>query len=363
MNISEIDTPAVLIEAEKLDRNLRKMADYCSQHRIALRPHTKTHKLPEVARMQMRYGAAGISVAKVGEAEVMADAGLTDIVIVYPVWGDSKWRRVAGLARRVRLSVAMDSLAVAEGISRTAVEAGVEVGIRVEFDTGFGRCGLHVDDSSIRIAKQVQSLANLRWEGISVYPGHIMGDRVTREHDLIPENSQLDRLYSLLSGAGISYPVVSGGNTPSAYLSHRFHGINEIRPGTYVFNDRNTADAEAATYDECAATVIATVVSTSVAGRAIIDAGSKTLTADTLLTGERKHHGYVQGHPELALYDLSEEHGHLNITEGTSIRVGDRLRIVPNHICPCINLQQRVFVVSGEQVVDQWEVAGRGRVN
>ena len=363
MEISEIDTPAVLIDAEKLDRNLRKMANYCRKHGIALRPHTKTHKMPEIAHMQMRYGAAGIAVAKLGEAEVMADAGINDMVVVYPLWGESKWNRLADLARRARISVAMDSLPVAEGISRAAVKAGVEVGIRVEFDTGFGRCGLPLDHSSIRVAQQVLALPNLRWEGISVYPGHIMGNRAVREHDLVLENAQLDRLYALLGAAGVSHLNVSGGNTPAAFLSHRFHGINEIRPGTYVFNDRNTVDAEAATYDECAATVLVTVVSTSVAHRAIVDAGSKTLTADTLLSGERKNHGYVLDHPEIELYDLSEEHGHLRIPEGSKLQIGDRLRVVPNHICPCINLQERVYVVSGDQVIDQWKVSGRGRVN
>lgn len=363
MKTSEIDTPAVLIDAEKLDRNLQKMAKYCAEQGIALRPHTKTHKMPEIAHMQVRYGAAGITVAKLGEAEVMADAGIQDIVVVYPVWGESKWSRLAELARGARISVAMDSLPVAEGISRAAAKAGVDVGIRVEFDTGFGRCGLPLNDGSIRVAQQVRSLPNLRWEGISVYPGHIMGNRAIREHDLVLENAQLDRLYALLSAAGVSHPIVSGGNTPAAFLSHRFHGINEIRPGTYVFNDRNTVDAEAATYEECAATVLVTVVSTSVAHRAIIDAGSKTLTADTLLSGERKNYGYVLDYPEIELYDLSEEHGHLCLAEGSELKIGDRLRIVPNHICPCINLQECVYVVSGDQVIDQWKVSGRGRVN
>ncbi len=363
MKISEIDTPAVLIDAEKLDRNLQKMAHYCTEHGIALRPHTKTHKMPEIAHMQMRYGATGVTVAKIGEAEVMAAAGIHDIVVVYPVWGESKWSRLAELARGTRISVAMDSLPVAEGISRAAARAGVEVGIRVEFDTGFGRCGLPLDDSSIQVAQQVLALPNLRWEGISVYPGHIMGNRSIREHDLVLENAQLVRLYALLDAAGVPHPIVSGGNTPAAFLSHRFRGINEIRPGTYVFNDRNTVDAEAATYDECAATVLVTVVSTSVAHRAIVDAGSKTFTADALLSGERKNYGYVLDHPEIELYDLSEEHGHLRIPEHSKLQIGDRLRVVPNHICPCINLQESVYVISGDQVIDRWNVSGRGRVN
>ncbi|MGH9610946.1 MAG: alanine racemase, partial [Bryobacteraceae bacterium] len=282
MDISEIETPAVLINAETLDRNVRRMADYCRANDLALRPHTKTHKVPEIARLQLKHGATGITVAKLGEAEVMADAGISDISVVYPLWGERKWSRLAELAKRIRISVTMDSLAVAEGISRAAKAGKVEVGIRLEFDTGLRRCGLPLDESSTEIARRILELPNLRWEGISLYPGHIMGNRTTREKEIALENSRLDRLFALLDSAGISYHVVSGGNTPAAFQSHRFHGITEIRPGTYVFNDRNTVEAEAATYRDCAAAVLTTVVSTSVPGRAIIDAGSKMLSGDAL---------------------------------------------------------------------------------
>lgn len=363
MNIDQIDTPALLIDKSVLDRNLRIMADYCRGHRLALRPHTKTHKIPQIANLQIEHGACGITVAKLSEAEVMADAGIEDIVIVYPLWGEIKWHRLARLAERVRIAVAMDSLPIAEGISRVAKEANVEVGVRLEFDTGFGRCGLPLVEKSTEIARRILDLPHLRWEGISFYPGHIMGNRELRAHDIDVENGQLDRLYSMLDAAAIPCPVVSGGNTPAAFESHRFHGVTEIRPGTYVFNDRNTVDAEAATYADCAATVLATVVSTSVQHRAIIDAGSKMLSADLLLSGDRKYFGYVQNHPDLILDDLSEEHGHLLLLDGYPIRVGDRIRIVPNHICPSINLQERVYVVAGEHVLDEWKVAGRGMVS
>ena len=362
MHIDEIETPAVLIDRDILERNLSRMADYCASHRIALRPHTKTHKIPEIARLQVRYGSRGITVAKVSEAEVMAAAGLPDIVIVYPVWGEGKWRRLAELAQRNRIAVAMDSLAVAEGISQAAKAIGVEIGIRLEFDTGLHRCGLPVEAASIEVARRIMALPNLRWEGISVYPGHIMGNKATRAVDTPLENSRYDHLFQLLDSAGIPYPVVSGGNTPAALQSHLFHGVNEIRPGTYVFNDRNTVDAESAGYADCAATVLATVVSTSVRNRAMIDAGSKTLSADRLESGAGEHFGYVVGHPEFTLDGLSEEHGHLSIPGNSSVRVGDRLRIVPNHICPCINLHDCVYVVCGDQVVERWKVAARGMV-
>ncbi len=362
MNLQDLDTPAVLIDADTMERNLRGMANYCAAHNLTLRPHTKTHKIPEIARLQLQYGAGGITVAKVGEAEVMADAGLNDIVIVYPIWGETKWKRVAELAKRAKLSVAIDSFPVADGISQAAKAAGVEVGIRLEFDTGLRRCGLTLDAKSVEIAQKVFALPNLRWEGISLYPGHIMGNRKIREQDIPIENGKLDRLFALLDSAGISYPVVSGGNTPAAFESHRFHGVTEIRPGTYVFNDRNTVDAESASYADCAVTVLTTVVSTSVPHRAIVDAGSKTLSADTLLSGGGKYFGYVQDHPEFILEDLSEEHGHVTIPHDSATKIGDRLRIIPNHVCPCINLHDRAFVVQGETVIDEWKVAARGKV-
>ncbi len=363
MHIDEIETPAVLIDAAILDRNLRTMAEYCSGHNLLLRPHTKTHKIPEIAKLQIRYGAPGITVAKLSEAEVMANAGITDIVVVYPLWGEKKWKRLTELAKRIRIAVAMDSLPIAEGISRSAREAGVEVGVRLEFDTGFGRCGLPLESRSVETALRIMALPNLRWEGISFYPGHIMGNRAIREEDIAVENRQLDRLYSLLDAAGVPYPVVSGGNTPAAFESHRFRGVTEIRPGTYIFNDRNTVDAESASYADCAATVLATVVSTSVCHRAIIDAGSKMFSGDALLTGARKHFGYVLDHPELTLEDLSEEHGHLLTGKPRTVQVGDRVRVIPNHICPCINLQNHVYLVSGQQVLERWAVAARGMVN
>jgi D-serine deaminase-like pyridoxal phosphate-dependent protein len=362
MTIYDLDTPALLIDVKVLDRNLRKMANYCNGHKLKLRPHTKTHKMPEIARLQLQHGAAGITVAKLGEAEVMANAGIEDILVVYPLWGEKKWARLVDLAGRVKITVAIDSLAVAAGISQAATAAGTEIGIRAEFDTGFHRCGWPIAMASMDEIQKIIALPSLRWDGLLVYPGHIMGNQTIREHDIEHENVTMDALFELLGSASISYPVVSGGNTPAAFASHRFHGMTEIRPGTYVFNDRNTVDAESAEFADCALTVLVTVVSTSASRRAIIDSGSKTLSADPLLSGDRLGYGYVLGHPEFKLEDLSEEHGHLTIPSNSTISIGDRLSVVPNHVCTCVNLHDCVFLVEGEQVVDQWKVAARGKV-
>jgi D-serine deaminase-like pyridoxal phosphate-dependent protein len=362
MTIHELDTPTLLIDRNVLDRNLRKMSKYCDDHKLKLRPHTKTHKIPEIARLQVQYGAGGITVAKLGEAEVMADAGIEDILIVYPLWGEKKWPRLVDLAARVRITVAVDSLVVAAGISQAATAAGVKIGIRAEFDTGFHRCGWPITAASMDEIQKMIALPGLRWDGILVYPGHIMGNRTIREQDIERENVIMDALFELLDSSSIPYPAVSGGNTPAAFASHRFHGLTEIRPGTYVFNDRNTVEAESAEFANCALAVLVTVVSTSGWQRALIDSGSKTLSADPLLSGDRLGYGYVVGHPEFKLGELSEEHGHLTIPGSSTIKIGDRLRIIPNHVCTCINLHDRVFVVEGEHVVNQWKVAARGKV-
>jgi len=362
MTIDDLDTPALLIDVNVLDCNLRKMAQYCKDHDLALRPHTKTHKMREIAQLQLKHGAAGITVAKLGEAEVMADAGVDDILIVYPLWGENKWARLVDLAGRVRVTVAVDSLTVASGISQAAKAAGKEIGIRAEFDTGFHRCGWRIAAESMDEIQKMIALPGLRWDGILVYPGHIMGNRKIREQDIKRENETMDALFELLDFASIPYPVVSGGNTPAAFASHRFHGLTEIRPGTYVFNDRNTVDAESAQFDDCALTVLVTVVSRSASQRAIIDAGSKTLSADRLLSGDQRGYGYVLKHPELKVEELSEEHGHLSIPGYSTIRIGDRLKVIPNHVCPCVNLHDRVYVTEGEHVIDEWQVAARGKV-
>jgi D-serine deaminase-like pyridoxal phosphate-dependent protein len=362
MKISDLDTPAVLIDVEVMERNLRRMSDYCSTHALKLRPHTKTHKIPALAHSQLKLGAAGITVAKLGEAEVMTDGGINDILIVYPLLGEGKLDRLVKLAERVKCAVSIDSLEVAQGISRAALSAGVTVGVRAEFDTGFARCGLPITEHSAETAQRIRELPNLRWEGVLTYPGHIMGTAAEREILLARENAKLSALKELLDSRGIDCAIVSGGNTPAAYISHRFRNVNEIRPGTYIFNDKNTVCAEAATNSDCAATVLATVVSVSVAGKAMIDAGSKTLSADPLLSGLRLGYGEVLNYPDVTLEDLSEEHGHLNLQRtSTSPKLGERLRIVPNHICTCINLHDRVYGCSGEDVIVQWEVQGRGK--
>jgi D-serine deaminase-like pyridoxal phosphate-dependent protein len=363
MRIEELDTPAVLIDVDVMERNVVRLSQYCREKGLQLRPHTKTHKIPELAQLQVRHGACGITVAKVGEAEIMAAAGLDDILIVYPLMGERKLARLAALARRAHITVALDSFEAAEGISRVAAREGVSIGVRVEFDTGLRRCGLPIAASSVEIAARIRSLPALDWAGVLFYPGHIMANEAEREVLLARENERLETLLHLLDEAGLDRTVVSGGNTPAAYISHRFTGVTEIRPGTYIFNDKDTVCAESARYDDCAVSVLTRVVSRSVPGRAIVDAGSKTLSADLLLSGNRRGYGHISEYPGIVVDDLSEEHGHLDLAGVEHPpRLGQLVRIIPNHVCTCINLHDRVYGVEGDRVVSEWRVAARGAV-
>jgi D-serine deaminase-like pyridoxal phosphate-dependent protein len=363
MNIHDLDTPAVLISIDVMERNLERLAGYCAQHNLNLRPHTKTHKIPEFAHKQLEYGACGITVAKLSEAEVMADAGLQDILIAYPLWGEKKMRRLVEVASRARVTIAVDSVEVAEQVSRAVAPSGCKIGVLAEFNTGLRRCGLPVAQASASALQRICELPGLEWRGVLVYPGHIMSNSSDLDDLIVAENKTLSELMHLLDISGIHHEVVSGGNTPTAYSSHRFAGVTEIRPGTYIFNDKNTVCANAATWQDCAATVLTTIVSTSVAGRAIIDAGSKTLSSDSLLTGERFGFGQIIGYPEVTIADLSEEHGHLDIRSSSKVpSLGERVLVIPNHVCVVMNLQDVVYGIEGERVVAEWRVAGRGMV-
>ena len=274
MHISEIDTPAVLIDLDVMERNLRRAQDYCTTHGIRLRPHMKTHKTPEIGRMQVELGAVGLTCAKIGEAEVMADAGIPDLFIAYPIWGEQKLQRLVRLAERCRLSVAFDSPEVAEGISRAMAAAGLEVGALVESDTGMGRCGIAPGPELTALCRKVVDLPGLRFRGIMTYQGFIGGSTQDRQAMMQDENDRVRAVVDDLAAEGIECEVVSGGTSPSLYYAHLADAINENRCGTYVFNDRNMVSSGAATWADCAMRLAVTVVSTAVSGQIIVDGGS-----------------------------------------------------------------------------------------
>ena len=363
MNYQELPTPALTIDLDVLERNLDRMADYCRQHGIGLRPHTKTHKTPEVARMQVQRGAVGLTVAKVGEAEVMAAAGLDDILIAFPIWGDEKLRRIAAIARDRNILLSLDNEATAQGLSRAASAAGATVGVLAEFDVGMRRCGVEPGPAALELARNIEKMPGLKFRGVMLYPGNIWGTQENREKIVKDVAERVGKALDPFRKAGMEVEIVSGGSTPSALLTHKIPGVTEIRPGTYVYNDLNTFYQGACRLEDCAARVVATVVSTAVPGRAMIDAGSKTLSSDGLGSGPATGHGMVVEAPDAPLIKLNEEHGHIDITRSShKFRVGEVVTVIPNHVCTCVNMHDEVFLVRKGQVEGSWKVAARGKV-
>ena len=363
MFVSDLETPAVVVDLDILEQNLSRMANYCREHQLRLRPHTKTHKIPELARRQLASGAAGITVAKLGEAEVMLDAGITDILIAYPIVGPQKLDRLARVAERANITISLDSEDAARGISGAAAQRRTKIGILAELDVGFGRCGVRDEVELLMLARKIMALPALEFRGFMFFPGHFGVDPEERVALRNQVNDLLDRVYEAFAREGLPLPIMSGGSTPSAFEGHLFHGVNEIRPGTYIFNDRNTVGVFAAALSDCALSVLVTVVSTSVPGRAMIDGGSKTFSSDRYQAGDETGFGLVKDDPAAEIERLSEEHGHLNIERSERrYRVGDRLSVVPNHVCSTVNMHDEIYGARGERVECVWRVEARGKV-
>jgi D-serine deaminase-like pyridoxal phosphate-dependent protein len=361
--IADLETPAVVVDLDVMERNLSRMAEYCRGTKLRLRPHTKSHKIPELAKRQLAHGAQGITVAKIGEAEVMLEAGITDMLIAYPIIGQGKAKRLAELATRANITVSLDSVDVARAISKETSKTGARAGILVELDVGFHRCGVTTEHEALTMARTVADLPGLEFQGLMFFPGHLQVPAEQRAELRVGVNDFLERSLAKLEAAGLAAPTVSGGSTPTAREGHLFTGVNEIRPGMYIFNDRNMMGVGIAGVEDCALSVVTTVVSTSVPGRAIVDGGSKTFSSDRHLAGDGKGFGMVKQDDAADLEQLSEEHGHLNISRSTrEYRVGERLAIIPNHVCSTVNMHNQIYGARGEQVETVWEVAGRGKV-
>ena len=363
MHISELETPAVIVDLDVMERNLSRMANYCRAHQLLLRPHTKSHKIPELAKRQIESGATGITVAKLGEAEVMLNAGITDIFIAYPIVGDAKTTHLAKLAEQATISFALDSEEAARGISGAATRQGTRIGVLIEIDVGFGRCGLSNENDLLKLAQTIATLPGLEFRGLMFFPGHFGVVPEQRAALGMQVNDFLDRSLETFQRADLPLSIISGGSTPTAYESSLFHGVNEVRPGTYIFNDRNTVAIDAASLEDCALSVVVTVVSTAVSGRAIVDGGSKTFSHDRYQAGDGRGFGLVKEDPALEVERFSEEHGHLNVERSERrYRVGDRLSIIPNHVCTTVNMHDEICGVRGEQVETVWRVEARGKV-
>jgi D-serine deaminase-like pyridoxal phosphate-dependent protein len=348
MRIDDLDTPCVLIDLERVEQNLRRAQGHADEQGYALRPHTKTHKLPRFAKRQVELGSRGITVQKLGEAEVMADAGLDDIFLPYNIIGPIKLARLKALNERITIRVTADSAATVDGYAEAFAD-GKPLTVLVECDTGAGRVGVQSPEAALALARRIVAAPGLRFGGLMTYPkaGNITGTI-----------TWLMTAAMRLSEAGIDVPVITAGNSPDIWMPAD-NIVTERRPGTYIYNDRMQLKAGSAKLEHCALTVLATVVSRPTPTRAVIDAGSKSLSSDQYgIEG----FGVIYG-TDAIVTSLSEEHGVITLPEASDIpRVGDRVRILPNHCCVVSNLFDAVHLIDGNDVVAVEPVAARGRV-
>ena len=346
-------TPAVVVDLDRVERNIARHQAACARAGLINRPHIKTHKSPLIAAMQRDAGARGITCQKLGEAEIFADAGFDDILISYNVFGQEKEARIAALLARtpVKLTVAADNRVTLAGLSRAGVAAGRPVGVVIECDTGRERAGVETPGEAIALAQTAASLPGLAFEGLMLYPPETRWPQTQRF---------LDETLAGLGPLAGEVKIISTGGTPNMAHLGELKGATEHRAGTYVFNDRMMIACGAATLDDVALHVYATVVSRAGEMRGIVDAGSKTLTSDT---GGLDGHGYILEHPQARIARFAEEHGFLDFaSSNTRPEVGDVVRIVPNHVCVVVNMVDKVVLVRGEEIVGEMAVAARGRL-
>ena len=347
MNYAELDTPALCVDIDVLDRNITRLQSACDELGILLRVHTKTHKTPAVARRQVAAGAVGIVCQKLGEAEAMAAAGLQNILVPYNIVGRRKLERLVSLMRseHATLTLAADSAATVEGISSAMAAAGCRVRLLVEMDTGSHRCGTQSPRETLELAQLIDRLPGTRFEGVMTYP--------SRE-SIRPI---LDEVRHLLQGAGLPPETISGGGTGSQKVSKSL-GCTETRIGSYAWEGMTrVGKGEDLDPQRCPLRLVTTVVSTSVSGQCIIDAGQKAFTSYPPTP-----YGYCLEHPKISIKGMSVEHGHVDTSAvDHTFSVGDVLSWIPLHGGMTTNLHDRLFVLQGGQVIDEWAVAGRGR--
>jgi len=362
MHVNDLDTPALVIDLDRVEANVSEMAVRARDAGVRLRPHTKTHKMVEMARLQLEAGASGLTCATLGEAEVMADAGAQDILIAFPLVGPEKLSRLRVLRERARVLVSLDSLEVAQGLGSLAGATGEPVEVYVEVDTGLHRLGRAPGAPSVELVQRVAEVAGVRVIGLLSHAGHAyrFADPIAREQVIARQIDDLVATRRACAEVGIVIEEISVGSTPTVRDELLRLGVNEVRPGTYIFNDTNMIDLGVATQDTCAARILATVISRPSPTRFVLDAGTKSLAAD----GAGRP-GWVQvvGRDDLTMEFLSEEHG-VGVIEPSSttpLKIGDKVLIIPRHVCTAVNLFDVATGVRGELVDGPILVAGRAR--
>lgn len=334
MDALDLDTPALYIDLPTMERNIREMQKQCNSWKVGLRPHTKTHKIPEIAAMQLETGALGLTVAKVGEAEIMP---ASDLLIAYPLM-EEKVPRVRELMKSRRVTVAIDSAEAAKNLQG--------IPTLVEVDVGVGRCGAQTPEAAVEVARSCSD-----FQGLFYWPSWL------DDAGFKAACAKIEETLDLLKKAGLEAKIVSGGSTPGASKTPLIPKTTEIRPGTYVFYDASSLEAKCCLESDCALRVITTVVSTAVPGQCLIDAGSKTFSSD--MTRGPNTFGHFVGRP-WTMRKMNEEHGYVEVRDRA--RVGEKVWVIPSHVCPTVNLHDEVYYGRDGKVEGSWKVAARGKV-
>ena len=377
--LEDLPTPCLLIDEKRMETNLARMAAR-STTTARLRPHTKTHKSVALAKRQLAHGAHGIAVAKVSEAERFVRHGFDDVRIAYPLVGETQLKQVISLSQRARISFCIDTAEGAQRASRAFREADVCIDVLLEIDTGHGRCGVSYDhENVVTLAREVQNLEGVRLCGILTHEGHAYAADGVSQTDVMAQtrDRMLDAAIRLDQARCIDQDSfeISIGSTPSiSVFENQTKGgfqITEVRPGNYIFNDLTQVSLGVCSLDECALTVLSTVVSRHRTSRGterfILDAGRKVLTSDTV--EGRSGYGCIlynprvrTPHPHARIAGLSEEHGWGEVQGGSTLNVGDRIQIVPNHACVVVNMLDHMFLVDESTVLSEIATDARGCV-
>ena len=366
-SIYDVDTPATLIDLDRLEKNIRNWQAHADQCGKKFRCHIKTHKIPEIARLQVAAGARGIVSAKVSEAEPFADAGIEDICIAYPVFGEMKWQRLAALARRIKsLTVNCDSAEAARGLSKAAADAGVTIHIQIDIDSGLHRGGIPADDPAAiqRLAEEISSLPGLHFAGLTTYRSGSFPGAPGLKDAGHAEGQLLVEAANQLKTSGIEVGEVSAGSTPTGKWVAEIPGVTEVRAGNYVFNDLMQLDNGVAAEDQLAMSVLCTVASTNGAGRLTIDGGTKTFSGDAGGVGTGRAAPTIIARAvdrRVFVERLNEEHGMARTEE--PVKLGEKIRFFPYHACTCANLNDEIIGFRGERVEVVWRVRARGLRN
>jgi D-serine deaminase-like pyridoxal phosphate-dependent protein len=361
ISLDQIDTPALIVDLDVLEANIVRMADFTRLNKVSMRAHIKSHKIPELARLQVTAGAAGIVCQKLGEAELMADAGLTDILVPYPIIGPTKIRRLLDLARRVRFTTTIDSIEGATAIGAAAEAAGLVIDTMLEVDNGYHRCGVSPEEAVALATRIARDLPGLRFKGLLGYEGHVYGLDAPQDIDRVARKAYdvLGAIADELRTAGISVECVSTGSSVSFQTAAAHSAVTEIRVGGYVFGDRSVVKLGGATREQCSLTVLSTVVSKRGTDHVVVDAGAKALSLATLSGIEG--YGLILGHEDAVLAHVADEHGMISVPPGgRPFALGERVMILPNEHTVVVNQFLELVGVRSGRVESAWPVAGHG---